>query len=112
MKEILEKALLKKIERLEAFEERMNIRLENISIRITNHNWLNFFCEIHPVSGTKINEDTIIECVIYDKEGAIIKMKSHCLYEDDFFGFEVLEFTFTDNELADKIGKIRIYPKK
>jgi hypothetical protein len=53
MKEILGKSLLQKIERLKAFEERMKIRLENISIRITEHNWIKVFCEVHPVNGTK-----------------------------------------------------------
>lgn len=112
MKEILEKSLLQKIERLEAFEERMMIRLENISIRINEFSRLTLFCEVHPVNGTKLAEDIKLECVIYDKEGAILVVGKNYLYEEDFFGFEILEFSFSDAELIDKVGKIRIYPKK
>lgn len=112
MKEILEKSLFQKIERLEAFEDRMKIRLENLSIKIDHNNWLTLFCEVHPVSGTSISEGMLIEVVIYDKEGVILNLKSKRLYEEDFFGFEVIELSFTDSELVDKIGKIRLYPKK
>lgn len=113
MKEILEKALLQKIERLEAFEDRMKIRLENISIKVDKYNWLTLFCEAHPSSGTSISEYVKIECVIYDKEGSILDVNSNSLDEDDFFGFEVLQFSFSgDSEMIDKIGKIRLYPKK
>jgi hypothetical protein len=112
MKEILEKSLLQKLERLEAFEERMMIRLENISIRINEYNWLKIFCEVHPIQGTKLIEDIKIECVIYDKEGAILVVDQNYLYEEDFFGFEILEYSFNEAELVDQVGKIRIYPKK
>lgn len=112
MKELLEKSLLQKIERLEAFEDRMKIRLENISVRVNEHNWLKLFCEAHPINGTTINEDITLECVIYDLEGAILVVNTNYMYADEFFGFEVLEFSFSDSELVDKIGKIRVYPKK
>lgn len=112
MKEILEKSLLQRIERLEAFEERMMIRLENISIRINELNWIILFCEVHPVNGTKLSKDIRIECVIYDKEGAILEVGQNYLDEENFFGFEILEYKFYNGEeLADKVGKIRIYPK-
>lgn len=112
MKEVLEKSLIQKIERLEAFEDRLKIRLENLSIRINDRNWFKIFCEVHPCNGTKINESITLECVIYDKEGAILIVQSDYLSAADFFGFEVIEYTFNDDSLIDKIGKIRIYPKK
>ena len=112
MKKILEKSLLQKIERLEAFEDRMKIRLENLSIKIDNNNWLTLFCEVHPLNGTTINEYIEVECVIYDNEGTILEVDSKSLDEEDFFGFEILKFDFYDKELVDKIGKIRLYPKK
>jgi hypothetical protein len=112
MKEILAKALLQKIERLEAFEDRMKIRIENISMRIDDNNYFRIFCEVHPVSGTSISEHITLECVIYDTTGAISLVESANLYSDDFFGFEVIKFSITDSEVVDRIGKIRIYPKK
>ena len=109
MKEIIEKSLLNKIERLEAFEDRMNIRLENFSIKVKG-NYLTLFCEVYPNTGTNLSENVRIECVIYDTEGAILGKNDMLLVESDFFGFEIVQFIFSD--VADKTGKIRIYPKK
>ena len=44
MKEILAKSLLNKIERLEAFEERLSVRFENISIKIYANNAVSVYC--------------------------------------------------------------------
>ena len=112
MTEILKKELLQKIERLEAFEERMMIRFENISVTIVDKDSFNLFFEAHPITGTKINETIIIDCIIYDKNGAIIDKKYTYLIKDSFFGFEVVDFFISGNEILDKVGKIRIYPKK
>jgi hypothetical protein len=109
MNEILEKSLLNKVERLEAFEDRMNIRFENFSARVSSNNMV-LYCEVYPTIGTELTENITIECVIYDLEGAILKKETSYIYESDFFGFEVLEFNFSDS--VDKAGKIRIYPKK
>jgi hypothetical protein len=112
MKEILEKSLLQKIERLEAFEERMGVRLEKFSINYDGNYWLKIYLEAHPITGNEIKEDITLECVIYSTEGNILEMDNNTLYQEDFFGFEVVKFSFGDNELADRIGKIRIYPKR
>jgi hypothetical protein len=39
----------------------------------------------------KLNEDITLECVIYNKEGAILVVETDNLFEEDFFGFEVVE---------------------
>lgn len=114
MKELSEKALLKKVERLEVFEERMRIRLENISIVIDGfdrYNWLIVFCEVHPVTGTSIDENIIIECVIYEKEGAILWSDDITIRNSNFFGFELIKFQCQEDNIVENIGKIRIYPK-
>lgn len=114
MKELSEKALLKKVERLEVFEERMRIRLENISIIIDgyeDYNWLKIFCEVHPLTGTSIDESIRIECVIYEKEGAILWSENIIILDSNFFGFELIKFQCQEDNIAENIGKIRIYPK-
>lgn len=105
-----EKSLLKRIERLEAFEERFEISIQNISIKVES--FISLFCEIHPINGTTIKENFEIECVIYDKDGLVLNKKSAHLYAEDFFGFEVLELNFFGDDVAAQISKIRLYPKK
>ena len=116
MKEILEKSLLQKIERLEAFEERMMIRLDNFSIKIKEYSQnkaIHLYFEIHPINGLKLTEDMVLVCAIYDKEGAILTVETIPLDKDDFFGFDIKFFYIDDaDELIDKLGKIRVYPKK
>lgn len=112
MYDIIKKALLQKVERLEAFEERLNVRLENISIVVNNQSYFDIFCEIHPISGTAVNGTIFIYCVIYDKEGSILENTYLTINEESFFGFEVLHFIIFDNVVIEDIGKIRIYPKR
>lgn len=105
-----EKSLLKRVERLEAFEERFEISIQNISFKIES--FITLFCEVHPNNGTSIKESFEIECVIYDKDGLVLDKKKSYLDSDDFFGFEVIELNFFGDDVASKINKIRIYPKK
>jgi hypothetical protein len=112
MKQLLEKSLLQKIERLEAFEDRMKIRLENISVSIKDDDWVKFFLEIHPQKGNKLEENMIIECILYDSNGGILDRDNNWLDSEDFFGFEVMEFSFQLDNILDRISKVRIYPKK
>lgn len=110
----MEKILLKKIERLDAFEERLGVTFENISLKLDDsYIWAKLFCELHSLNGTKLNESIDIECVLYSNDGSILEKESECVYEEDFFGFELVEFSFSGNiEMANNISKIRIYPKK
>lgn len=106
----LEKSLLKRVERLEAFEERLEISIQNISIKIESY--ITLFCEIYPVNGSSIKENFKIECVIYDNDGLVLDRNERYLQSDDFFGFEVIELNFFGDDIAKQISKIRIYPKK
>lgn len=110
----LEKILLKKIERLDAFEERLGVIFENISLKLDDsYIWAKLFCELHSSNGTKLNESIKIECVLYSGDGSILEKESVSVYEEDFFGFELIEFSFTGNiDMANNVSKIRIYPKK
>lgn len=112
MYEILKKSLLKKIERLEAFEERASIKFENISITVNSSDIIWIYFEVHPVKGNSIDENIYIECTIYDSDNHIITSKSNILIASIFFGFEVVSFGILENNIVNNINKIRIYPKK
>ncbi|MET2984823.1 hypothetical protein [Aureibaculum conchae] len=114
MNKILAKSLLSKIERLEAFEERASITFENISIKVQDWGGIIIFFEIHPKTGSSIpieNGRINIECILYGQENSILETDYKSLYPEDFFGFELIRFTFNDKNIADEIKKIRIYPK-
>ncbi len=111
MKDILAKSLLNKIERLEAFEERLDVRFENISIKIKENNHITIFTELHKNNGTTIDETIQIMCVAYDLNGQILEVDSGIAFKSTFFGFQIYQFDFQEDNVVDKIGKIRIYPK-
>lgn len=110
----LEKILLKKIERLDAFEERLNVSIEKLSIKVDSDNsgWFNLLGEIHPRVDVAINERIELICILYDKEGGILLQKSKTLYPENFYGFEVFDFVIQEYGIASEVGSIRIYPKK
>jgi hypothetical protein len=86
--------------------------LEKFSINYDGNYWLKIYLEAHPINGNEIKEDVNLECVIYNTEGTILEKDNIILYQEDFFGFEVVKFSFSENDLVNRIGKIRIYPKK
>ncbi len=109
----LEKMLLKQIERFEAFEEKLDVSIQNLSIRIdSERNWFTIFCELYSASGTTIKEYITIECVLYDEDGLIIAKADSLIMPDKFFGFQVIEAKFREYGIAERVSKIRIYPKK
>lgn len=114
MNKVLEKSLLNKIERLEAFEERASIIFENLSIKVQSWGGIQIFLEVYPKNGSSIpveNGYITIECILYGEENKILETSNRGIYPEDFFGFELIKFTFNDDNIADEIKKIRIYPK-
>lgn len=108
----LEKILLKKIERLDAFEERLEVQFEKLSIKVGESIWFSLFGELHTTSFTELKNSIEVVCILYDKDGKILEKKSKYFSSDSFFGFEVFEFSFLKNGIANEVGSIRLYPKK
>ena len=106
----LEKNLLKKIERFEAFEERLGVYFENLTIKNNDNTSITVFCELHSTSGTSINNTLYVECVLYDLEGYILDKKDIRISKDNFYGFELIKIKFFE-VIVNNINKIRLYPK-
>lgn len=111
MNDLLAKSLLNKIERLEAFEERLGVSIQKLSVKYGNEEWFRIFYEIHPYEGTTIKENINVECVCYDDEGHIMFKANNSFYPDKFFGFEVVQI-YVERIDVKRVSKIRIYPKK
>ena len=109
----LEKMLLKKVERLEAFEDKLGVHFENISIEVPlgYKEWAKLHGELHSNTGTTISDPLSVLCVAYDTEGLIIDSQYYYVDSGKFFGFEVFSFYFQKDGIASEIGKLRIFPK-
>jgi hypothetical protein len=107
----LEKYLLSHIERLEVFEERLNVNIQNISLKVYNgsYSYIEIFCELHSINGSTINKHLQLEYILYDKEGSIMKVAVYSISSEKFFGFELCNKQI-GCENIEEIGKIRIYP--
>lgn len=107
----LEKYLITHIERLHAFEERLSVEIQNISLKVDNgsYSYIEIFCEVHSTNGNTIDKFIQLEYILYDKEGAIMKVAVYSISSDKFFGFEVCNKQISCENI-DEIGKIRIYP--
>jgi len=111
----LEKNLLKRIERFDAFEEKFSIYFENLNIK--NSHWndgsFDIYGEMHSKDGPNLKESIRVVCALYDTEGKILEQQTHIVFRiEDFFGFEIFEMKFLEAGIAYKVGKIRIFPKK
>lgn len=102
------------IEHLTAFEERYSIRIENVSIKISEYSKIEVFFELYSTSeDNKLKQQIRMNIVFYDYDEKILDYGYDFIYPKDFWGFAVLKIGMeTWGHEADKISKIRIYPSK
>ncbi len=99
------------IERLEAFEDRLGVRLEGLYASIqSRHGYVSVNGELHPREGTQLNHDIEVVVSLYDSAGRVLGVGSERISAASFFGFEA--FSRMLGPVGDPpIAKIRIYPK-
>jgi hypothetical protein len=103
-----------KIERLEAFEERLGISLENVSAFVDDDGSssipLQVCGEILTRNGSEIQEDIELSIAAYDPSGRVVGTASKCYRASSFSGLEI--FKISTYLPVSSISKIRVYPKK
>ena len=100
------------IERLDAFEERENVRFEALSARIVlNLNWLKVCGEIHARDGLIIARALKVVVTVYDAQGKILDIGHAFFKPETFYGFEAFDVTFYSISIVEPIAKIRLYPQ-
>lgn len=105
-----EKKLLKKVERLEVFEERAGVKLEGLCVRISpDSNRFEVNGELYPRDGLHLSRTVELVFTIYGKDGGVLSTTSQTFYKDSFYGFEPFSVDIYNVE-ASKVGKIRVYP--
>lgn len=109
--------LTSKIERLEAFEERLMVSFKSLSAFMDadededdDYIMVDVRGEIHAATGTKIKNDITWVIAIYDTSDRVIGTSESTYYSEDFFGFDT--FSESVHISVKNIAKIRIYPKK
>lgn len=105
--------LTSKIERVEAFEERVGVRFQGMSAFLDaddDYISLRVHGEIHASSGAELSDDVSVVIAVYDQSDRVVGTDTSYYYSESFFGFEA--FSETLSLSIRNISKIRIYPKK
>lgn len=108
----LGKNLLKRVERLEAFEDKLGVYFDKLSLKIKDDFSFMILGEVHSKNGTSLEHGFEVTCVLYDTEDSILEQKTKYILKDNFLGFEIFEINFYRDGIANEVNKIRIYPKK
>ena len=109
-KEVVEGDVTHLIERLEAFEERMGVRLEALFAHIDEYGGLTVNGELHSREGATIEQDIKLHADVYDSSGRLVAIGIERIEADKFFGFEAVSVVATLP--IRELSKIRVYPKK
>lgn len=111
----------KKLERLEAFEERLGVRIEALYANLdegsgytVNNKFLpgiRITGEIHPKEGTQLAQRIKIVADAYDLDGRVVCTESTASFDPEiFYGYETFGIVVGRIPAA-QIVKIRVYPK-
>jgi len=104
-----------KIERLELFEERLDIRLECLSAYCTTYDppdevYVEVHGELHPVDGAQLKSDTKLVIVAYDSDGRVVQVQEDWFSKENLYGFEAFSIYLTLPSV--EVSKVRILPKR
>lgn len=110
MEQALEHKIKNNIQRLESLEERLGIEIQNVSIRVDEERCVTVLYEVHGSLGKELTTNPSIDCIIYSVDGSILDKDTNYL-DSSFFGFEVFESKFSDDGIANKIGRVLLVPK-
>ena len=98
------------IERLEAFEDRLNVRIEALSAHLSPFNddyIVEVRGELHPKAGMELGHDNLeLTAAVYDSHSRVIGTGGGWFSKDKFFGFEV--FCIDVHVPVNNLKRIRI----
>lgn len=112
----LSRELMKNIERIPQFEEKLGIVYENVSIQANiDEKEIKIFADLRVVDEDKFRKNGSIETTVtlYDEDNYILDMSKNHLNVSDFLGLETLRlyYTYDPDYRFEDIVKIRILPK-
>jgi hypothetical protein len=99
--------LTHKVERLELFEEKLEVILQGISVFAEDQN-LSIYGELLSAKGTGIISNIRIYFAVYDKLDRVVNHDYKIICEERFLGLETFVVILRNVDI-DNISKIRIY---
>lgn len=102
------KQLRNSIERIPQFEEKLNVRLDNLSLKADNNSitvFGEFFME--DIGG---HDWAVLHSTLHDENNTIIDRRETTIDLSSFLGFETFEILFWPIT-PEEVKKIRVYPK-
>jgi hypothetical protein len=102
------------IERLDALEERNNVRFEALGalffVSPEGHHYVRLCGEAHPRDGLEIGQHLKVAITLYDPKGRVVNTGSCYLSAPEkFYGFEAFQL---DVNASGEVVKIRVYPQR
>jgi hypothetical protein len=79
------------LERLEVFEERLEVRLEALFATRSETGCLIVNGELHPRTGMTINRDITLQVDAHDSSGRLVATALDYIFAGSFFGFEAFQ---------------------
>ena len=98
------------IERLEAFEERLGVRIEGLFACIDENNYIKINGELHSNEGTQLEQNIKLMISAHDSSGRIVGTDYSLISAESFFGFEIFSEYFQAQ--SESVSKVRIYPRQ
>jgi hypothetical protein len=97
------------IEHVEAFENRLGVRLAGLFAKIDSDGDIRVYGELHSRNSAELNQDVEVVVTVYDSSGRVVGVDETLFDSDSFFGFEA----FSALLLLEGIrpARIRVYPK-
>jgi hypothetical protein len=108
----MQKDITNLVERLEVFEDRLDVRIEAVYACMKNIglNWhVTVNGELHPRGGAQLSQDIILNVDFLDPAGRVLGATAKLFSAQSFYGFQTFTFSF-DVGRAD-ILKVRLHPK-
>lgn len=114
------KDLLNNIERIEAFEDKMGVRIENLSLSYEGSGAfdvsaiLNLYFDVFEKEPGSVTSSFFCNAVLYDKDNSIITKCSEYINHDRFMGYDTIRMCLGCLSGAQflKINRIRLYISK
>ena len=98
------------IERLEAFEERLGVRIEGLFAYIEEDGYIRINGELHSNEGTQLEQNIKLIMSAHDSSGRIVGTDYSLISAESFFGFEIFSEYFQAQ--SESVSRVRIYPRQ
>jgi hypothetical protein len=106
----MSKILELSIERLEAFEERLGVKIEGLFAYIDENNCIKINGELHSNEGTQLKQNIKLMISAHDSSGRIVGTDYSLISAESFFGFEIFSEYFQAQ--SESVSRVRIYPRQ